>query len=320
MKNIINISGSDKERIEKFYKENSFGKKHLANLDSGFVLLDNGSSNPKSSDDQKIVGLLIYKKSEFDSKFFSVPCIDVFEIILKDNINQDPKIKSENKTLKANIKNAKLLIEHLIKNTNAKFYHARMEIENIPSIIALEKEGFFSTSTDINLRWAITDLPIRDMDQQVSVCREKDVPVIAKISKNAYTTTRFHYDPHISDEKANQQKEVWITNCYHQKLAEEILVYRDPQTSTALGYIAVKRNPDDVGIIILIAVDSKAQKRGIATKLMDASSSWFKSKGCKEVIVGTQLSNFGALRLYQNTGFRLFSTTVSKHYWRTDDL
>lgn len=57
------------------------------------------------------------------------------------------------------------------------------------------------------------------------------------------------------------------------------------------------------GYIAMLAVDKDYRKRGIGSELVSKAINSMKEKGCDEVVLETEITNKGALALYQNLGF-----------------
>jgi peptide alpha-N-acetyltransferase len=57
------------------------------------------------------------------------------------------------------------------------------------------------------------------------------------------------------------------------------------------------------GYIGMLAVDGSCRKRGIGSTLVKMVVERMKADGADEVVLETELTNSGALRLYQNLGF-----------------
>lgn len=53
----------------------------------------------------------------------------------------------------------------------------------------------------------------------------------------------------------------------------------------------------------MLAVDKRYRKLGIGSTLVKKAIDAMKAKDCDEVVLETELTNHGALRLYENLGF-----------------
>ncbi|MGL6173106.1 MAG: GNAT family N-acetyltransferase, partial [Cellulosilyticaceae bacterium] len=64
-----------------------------------------------------------------------------------------------------------------------------------------------------------------------------------------------------------------------------------------------------------IGVDEKMQGEGIGNSMVLALKNYAKIHGYKNIFVGTQLMNKGAMQFYQKQGFVLESVYTVYHYW-----
>ncbi len=67
------------------------------------------------------------------------------------------------------------------------------------------------------------------------------------------------------------------------------------------------------GYIAMLAVERSIRKRGIGSKLVGLAIDRMKQAGCEEVVLETEITNLGALNLYQNLGF-MKDKRLNKYY------
>ncbi|CBY21693.1 unnamed protein product [Oikopleura dioica] len=82
---------------------------------------------------------------------------------------------------------------------------------------------------------------------------------------------------------------------------------RDPQDNTVIGAIVCKldrhKNIIRRGYIAMLAVDKRYRKRGIGKELVRRAIEAMDAEGCDEVVLETEITNLGAIRLYERLGF-----------------
>lgn len=124
--------------------------------------------------------------------------------------------------------------------------------------------------------------------------------------------SRFYLDP-----KFRPYFEKLYTEWIRKSLSGEIAdaVYVTPSNDGLAGFITLSKK-QSTGQIGLIAVHPDVRGQGVASSLMHCADDWYVQKGCDEAIVITQRDNWPACRLYEKSGYRLFSETAIFHWWR----
>ena len=96
---------------------------------------------------------------------------------------------------------------------------------------------------------------------------------------------------------------------------------RDPETGKAVGAIVSrldKRKNINRGYIAMLAVSNSHRKRGIGSELVTRAIKQMKLEGGEEVVLETEITNKGALALYENLGF-LRSKRLRRYYLNGQD-
>tara|TARA_Y100000031_G_scaffold127714_1_gene145559 strand:- start:399 stop:1382 length:984 start_codon:yes stop_codon:yes gene_type:complete len=262
-----------------------------------------------------IGGVIMFEELLFDTKLFGSKTAQIWDIIIDKDLERNDMIDR-----------AKFLIEFTIKEMNKlkiKFIQCKVDSRNIYIAQVLENLGFMLASVDINFikdLASIDNKKNKEHNYSISSCNDKDIDYLYEMSKKAYSTTRFHTDPKITKEQADEMQALWAKNCYHQKLADKIIIVK--KGNEILGYAAIEilkgiSFPDNMKIanIILIAVDKKFKGKGIGKVLILESSDWAKTNGCSFLAAGTQIINNSSVKFYQKNGFKLQSSVLSFHKW-----
>ncbi len=128
------------------------------------------------------------------------------------------------------------------------------------------------------------------------------------VAAESFRHDRFHADPQISEEAADNLKAAWARNDCHDR-ADTVLVVHE--SGHVAGFIACRKNIDTVKID-LIGVLPEMHGRGIGRRLVDAALSHY-AGGAARMIVGTQSANIASLALYQSCGFRIEASSFTLH-------
>jgi len=267
------------------------------------------------SKDGSLTGVMLFEELSFDTKLFGAKTVHLRDIIISQDLDRDEIISKANFLIDFFMKEMK---KHKIK-----FIQCKLDSRNIYVAQVLEELGFMLASVDINFirdLGSIENKKNKENIYSVSSCNDKDIDCLYEMSKTAYTTTRFHNDPKITKEQADEMQALWIKNCYYQKLADNIITVR--KGNDILGFAAIEilkgmsfPNNMKIANIILIAVDKKFKGKGVGSILIGASSDWAKSNGCSFLAAGTQIINNASVKFYQKNGFKLQSSVLSFHKW-----
>ena len=186
---------------------------------------------------------------------------------------------------------------------------ARVDTGDFTTIHALEEAGFELIdgiqTFGISLNGNHAPLP-----PGTRLFEPNDLPAVLEIGRTAFIYDRFHADPSLRPEVADQVNESWTRNCCL-GIAADAVVVADEEGRVA-SYVTCRAGHDaGRGIIILVATAGWARGRGAARRASSAALHWFKGQGLETVEVGTQLRNIPAARLYESLGFRLTRTSLT---------
>jgi len=146
------------------------------------------------------------------------------------------------------------------------------------------------------------------------VVEPEDVQYLVELSREVSKGSRFAFDKKLGLENAGNLYEKWIRNSIQKTTADEVFFAREMETQEPVGFIACK-NEKDCGHIVLLGVDVKYRRKGIASIILNRAFSYFKENGLDKVEVVTQGSNIPALRLYQRSGFYNSDVSIVFHLW-----
>jgi ribosomal protein S18 acetylase RimI-like enzyme len=183
----------------------------------------------------------------------------------------------------------------------------------------LEAAGFITVDSVLTFALDLKEHRVvaPSSDFKIRLATAEDASDAAALARTAYVHDRFHADPFIDRELADELHATWVRNSCEGEVADAVLVAED--RSGLLGFVTCKLPGDKdcnstdsrAGTIVLVATAKQARNRRVDHDLTMAALEWFRKNGCDSVEVGTELSNIPAARLYQMCGFRLKATSVS---------
>ena len=186
---------------------------------------------------------------------------------------------------------------------------ARVDTGDVATIPALEEAGFELIDGIQTFLLQIKGNPM-PAPSGTRLFEPGDLPEILEIGRTAFIFDRFHADPLLSCDVADQVNESWTRNCCLGTAAEAVVVAE--AAGRVASYVACRVDRQAlVGAIVLVATAEWARGRGAAHRASLAALHWFSTQGMISVEVGTQLRNIPAARLYEGLGFRLTRTSVT---------
>jgi len=178
------------------------------------------------------------------------------------------------------------------------FVDVKADVSEIEKISLLESLGFRIIDTNVQLtrRTGV-------FDKKTPRCRfaeHSDENTVRLIAKHSFSQSRFHMDPAVPDQVANEIKSDWAGNFFSGKRGKWLVVAE--QDGELSGFLQLLQKNDETIVIDLIAVKKDKQGLGIASEMIAfASTECLQKEAVMEV--GTQIGNFTSLGLYNRLGF-----------------
>lgn len=204
---------------------------------------------------------------------------------------------------------------------------ARAHPHDIGLIHALEEAGFRLVDTLVSFQLdLIAHPPTPAQFSHVRVAREADVEPLMALARRAFADRsvwldRFHADPHIPAERANELYALWVKNSVapekpEESMADVTLVSDCPEGIS--GFITCRIfhvEGKKQGTVSLNAVDMRFRQRGVYRDLVHAALLWFQSQGCSKIQVRTNIASHGVRRTWKS--FHAVPSTEEHtfHWW-----
>jgi RimJ/RimL family protein N-acetyltransferase len=195
------------------------------------------------------------------------------------------------------------------RKAGIRYLSARVDTGNLTTIHALEEAGF-ELIDGIQTFGILLSRNHSTMPPGTRLFESQDLSRVLEIARTAFTFDRFHADPALLREVADQVNESWTRNCCLGISADSVMVAEEE--GLVASYVACRADRENgCGIIVLVATAGWARQRGAARRASSAALHWFSAQGLQSVEVGTQLRNIPAACLYESLGFRLIRTSLT---------
>lgn len=172
--------------------------------------------------------------------------------------------------------------------------------------MGLERSGFHLMETQLIFSFEGGGFPA-ELPEGIRSFAPRDEDALLEIAGTAFSLSRFHMDPELSNELADNSRQEWVRNGI-QGRADFVLVHDD--SGMADGFVLGKIKDGTVRLD-LIGVSPKNQGRGIGSALIIGFLCRCKSTGTAEV--ATQAHNIASIRAYEKAGFRLKESVYTYH-------
>lgn len=258
--------------------------------------------------ENSIQGFAIFRRLAWDSEQLGMSAARLDQLVATGSYSEQHQIKEA------------LLNKVLAEAQSRDVWHlsARVDASDLSGLHVLEEAGFITVDGILTFTKELgaDELTMPAPDFQIRLATADDAENAAALAQHAYTYDRFHADPFISCEKANELHAAWLRNSCAGNAADAVVVAEDSEG--LLGFVTCKLQRDTethlgrmLGTIVLVATAERARGRGVAGAVTTAALHWFREQGTSLVEVGTQVRNIAAARLYQKCGFHLTASSIS---------
>ncbi len=198
----------------------------------------------------------------------------------------------------------KMLIE--LADNKIEYAHYRLKSNEIEIIQELERNGFIFV--DGTIAFINENLGNDDRINSIRLVDPKEIENLKEIA-STFHGTRFFNDSRIDKRTATEIYKRWIENSVKDETVQ-VFVYTDDEKIS--GFVTVQ---DDH--IVLIAVKSEMQGRGIGKKLVKHALAVIKKNGFNSAYIETQMQNIPAIGAYISNGFKVLDTYVTLAWGKT---
>jgi ribosomal protein S18 acetylase RimI-like enzyme len=210
---------------------------------------------------------------------------------------------------------------HAVKQ-RAAMYYGKLDTGQIEVVRQFSAAGLYVV--DVNVTFAIKAGLNRTqtLASEVAICevRPEHREKVLEIAGTCFRYSRFHLDPLVSQQIADQIKRDWIMSYLAKERGERLwAALVDERLVGFLAVLASESNGKRIRTIDLIGVDSNYQGRGVGYALSSFFISQYRGD-CDLLQVGTQAANIPSMRLYEKLGFSISSTQYVLHLHVSDGV
>jgi ribosomal protein S18 acetylase RimI-like enzyme len=189
------------------------------------------------------------------------------------------------------------------------FIYAKVQVHDHDAINLLENLGFHLVDTNIIFEKLIDLADPSAGPSEIRFAIPEDRQGVQSLAANSFSYSRFHLDPLIPDDKADQIKASWAENFFFGRRGDSMVVAS--VDGKIAGFLQLLHSGKDL-VIDLIGVDGNFRRKRIASDMICFAQRSL--KGFKRMCVGTQLANMPSIRMYESLKFMLIDASYVFHY------
>lgn len=205
-------------------------------------------------------------------------------------------------------------IQQFCQQERVQFLIMRCDAQDFASLHALEKNGYQLMDTLVWYECTLSGLNIPAVPD-VRPASPADAAPLRAIAEAAFAGYQGHYhaDPRLDAATCDAIYTDWTLRSLDGQAADIVLVI---ERHTQLdGFAALKSLDAHTAELRLYGIHPRAQKQGLASRLLQAALSWAKRQGHQRIITSTQIINIASQRAWIKSGFRPYQAQYTFHKW-----
>lgn len=193
----------------------------------------------------------------------------------------------------------------------------RINPADVKLMCTLTRHGFYPVETLLYFHLPLSRLTpiIRHPPGQYrfGVAREKDIPAIRAIASVAFSTDRFHLDPHLPSDKADLRYANWIEAGFH--AGDRIFVLEDVR-SRIIGFVQGHDTAPDTIDMSLGAIDPAYHHKGAGVWLSQCVFEDSRTRHYKTATTRISINNLTSIKPIVRLGFTIRQACITLHWFR----
>ncbi|MFW9793957.1 MAG: GNAT family N-acetyltransferase [Candidatus Thorarchaeota archaeon] len=211
--------------------------------------------------------------------------------------------------------------EEQMKNWDIKYAYAKFPTAEKPTTRMFEEIGFTLADLRVTFNKKLVNekpFPTNIGDLVFELAKNEDMEPIANLSKEVSKQDRFHSDPNVDSELADELYYQWIINGFSKGKDTVKCLVDGELAGFHMSY--PEKSIEDKGIYPLsisdiMGVYPRFGGRGIGTGLFVNYFGLAQSRGQRSVIAGVHIDNVISLRLHEGVGFKAVHTEIGLRKW-----
>lgn len=174
--------------------------------------------------------------------------------------------------------------------------------------------GFYPVETLLEIEMPLARLaPLTAMARGavLRLATAEDGEAILEIAGTAFHDDRFHLDPSLPPEKADERYRGWVERGFAS--GEPVFVYEDTRRGKILGFYHIRNLPNEVVDLSLAAVHPSCQGSGVGALMYPAVLEECRRLGCRTAVTRIAINNLPVANLFFRLGFTIREAMLTFH-------
>ena len=185
-------------------------------------------------------------------------------------------------------------------------------VDSQAGIEALSRAGARLVDVRLTFERGLADLGTLELDGLVRDAEPRDLKALRDLAAKSHESSRFFVDGRFEKDRCAELFATWIEkSCSGWAQVVRVAIVDENVRGYTTGHV----RENGRGEIGLVAIDPRAQGRGLGRALVRSTLGALRDQGLSSVTVATQGRNIGAQRLYQAQGFRTQRVQTWHHLW-----
>lgn len=197
-------------------------------------------------------------------------------------------------------------------------YYAKLDVTLVNVGKQLIAAGFYVVDVQVTLaldtvRLSPTNSPVTRSSFTIREVTPDMRAAVCEIARSCFRFSRFHQDPSVNPETADQIKRAWVQSYLDGNRGERLFIAAKEEHPVGfLAVLATNAEGKEARVIDLIGVARSHQRQGVGKALVNFFIDHYRD--CCDILkVGTQVANVPSLRLYQSCGFAVANSSYVLH-------
>lgn len=247
----------------------------------------------------KLIGFLSLAKKPWESEILGYNVGSISQLLALP-LNEDEMIAIKIRLLdKAGI---------IPNSSSYNLIYCRIDHNDQTSRNALAEFDFYLIEEFLTMKHDLQDIPSMTINRLKTVSTGNEISQVGDLAAHSFTYDRYHSDPNINDNIANDTRRKWAVNLCKGRSIITLISLENSTITGFAGLVERKIGGIKYGVLELIAVRPDYRGKGFGKELVVGIL-----RECKRkypfLLVSTQKKNISSHRLYENCGFK----TVRKY-------
>ncbi len=182
----------------------------------------------------------------------------------------------------------------------------------------LTRNGFYPVETIVELHVPLARfhplITSRFQKMRFRPAQAADLPHMRAIARNAFSTDRFHLDPNLPSQQADERYARWVEASLAD--GDVLFVLEDKPGGRIIGVASAKETLQNAYHITLAVMDKNYHNTGAGVFLFQSITDEGKTRGFKLAIAHISINNPNSLKSAERIGFSTHDAVTKFHWFR----